>query len=74
MPVPLSPRTSVVESIGTPCSTAAKTDSKAGLLPMVCSNLRSAKPRPFDRPLLTDSTDDRISVTTGCDCKPSEQE
>src|SRR5712692_3594914 len=41
LPVPVSPRTSTVESVGATRSTSASTDSRAGLLPMICSSLRS---------------------------------
>src|ERR1700723_3192311 len=40
-PVPVSPRTRTVESVGATRSTCASTASKAGLPPIICSNLRS---------------------------------
>src|ERR1700741_3087865 len=40
-PVPVSPSMRTVESVGATCSTCSRTDSRAELLPMIRSNLRS---------------------------------
>src|SRR5579862_8535321 len=40
-PVPVSPSMRTVESVGATCSTWSRTDSRAALLPMIRSNLRS---------------------------------
>src|SRR5690242_14161745 len=40
-PVPVSPSMRTVESVEATCSTWSRTDSKAALLPMIHSNLRS---------------------------------
>src|SRR6202035_3515833 len=45
LPVPVSPRIRTVESVGATRSTCASTLSKAGLLPIICSNLRAFKSR-----------------------------
>src|SRR5580698_3247003 len=42
LPVPVSPSTSTVALVGATRSTSASADSRAGLLPMICSNLRWA--------------------------------
>src|ERR1700746_3532029 len=39
-PVPVSPRINTVEPVGATRSTCSSTASSAGLLPMICSNLR----------------------------------
>src|SRR6266404_6998909 len=61
LPVPVSPSTSTVESVGATRSTSASTDSSAGLSPMISSNLFSTQPCPLDATLLafsiTDSTE-----------------
>src|SRR5580692_2809811 len=44
LPVPVSPRTNTVESVEATRSTCSSTASSAGLLPMICSNLRSPHP------------------------------
>src|SRR5580704_17888546 len=41
LPVPVSPWIKTVESVGATRSTCSSTDSRAGLLPIICSNLRS---------------------------------
>src|SRR4029077_13619809 len=41
-PVPVSPSMRTVESVVATCSTWSRTDSRAALLPMIRSNLRSA--------------------------------
>src|SRR5260370_21920206 len=41
LPVPVSPWIRTVESVGATRSTCSSTDSRAGLLPMPCSTLRS---------------------------------
>src|SRR5579863_624336 len=41
LPVPVSPWIKTVESVGATRSTCWSTDSRAGLLPITCSNLRS---------------------------------
>src|SRR6266436_9380251 len=41
-PVPVSPSMRTVESVGATCSTWSRTHSRAALLPMIRSNLRSA--------------------------------
>src|SRR5215470_15049389 len=56
LPVPVSPRTSTVESVGATRSTSASTHSRAVLLPMICSNLRSPCPSSLDDNLLTPPT------------------
>src|ERR1700677_3632511 len=40
LPVPVSPSIRTVESVGATRSTCSSTASRAGLLPMICSNLR----------------------------------
>src|ERR1700751_5234793 len=45
LPVPVSPWIRTVESVGATRSTCSSTDSKAELLPMICSNLRSSETR-----------------------------
>src|SRR6267154_6393043 len=42
-PVPVSPSMRTVESVGATCSTCSRTDSRAALLPMIRSNLRSGR-------------------------------
>src|SRR5689334_9169539 len=42
-PVPVSPSTRTVESVGATCSTWSRTDSSPELLPMIRSNRRSAR-------------------------------
>src|SRR5580704_19748914 len=52
-PVPVSPRTKTVESVIATRSTSARTNSRAGLLPMISSNPFSAQPCSIDETLLT---------------------
>src|ERR1700747_3324523 len=52
-PVPVSPRTKTVESVGATRSTSARTNSREGLLPMISSNPFSAQPCSIDETLLT---------------------
>src|SRR5262249_7302409 len=60
LPVPVSPRISTVESVGATCSTCVSTDSRAGLSPMIPSNLHLEEHafRSLDRTLLTSSMTD----------------
>src|SRR5580704_4849896 len=44
LPVPVSPWIRTVESVGATRSTCWSTDSRAGLLPITCSNLRPLDP------------------------------
>src|SRR5262249_53871187 len=60
LPVPVSPKTRTVESVGATRSTSASTDSRAGLLPIICSNLRALSASAFGATLLKQSTDDPI--------------
>src|SRR5260221_3514996 len=42
-PVPVSPSMRTVESVDATCFTCSRTDSRAALLPMIRSNLRSVR-------------------------------
>src|ERR1700757_2873596 len=42
-PVPVSPSMRTVESVEATCFTCSRTDSRAALLPMILSNLRSGR-------------------------------
>src|ERR1700719_3075696 len=44
-PVPVSPWIRTVESVGATRSTCSSTDSRAALLPIICSNRRSSECR-----------------------------
>src|SRR5690349_20278248 len=64
LPVPVSPRINTVESVGATRSTSASTASRAGLLPIICSNLRSAESCSLAGTLFTPSTNDPMEA--GC--------
>src|SRR5258707_1371747 len=69
LPVPVSPSTSTVESVGATRSTSASTDSSAGLSPMISSNLFSTQPCSLDATLLafsiTDSREAPLNIANG---------
>lgn len=55
--VPVSPRIRTVESVGATRSTCPSTLSKAGLLPIICSNLRSFRSRSSNPNCLSSPTE-----------------
>src|SRR5258708_6281317 len=75
LPVPVSPSTRTVESVGATRSTSASTDSSSGLSPMISSNLSLAQPCSLDATLLTfaitDSTEAPCRPRTGASCTPN---
>src|SRR5882762_1948147 len=72
LPVPVSPWTRTVESVGATRSTCSSTDSRAGLLPMICSNLRGLASWPADPNLATAATEDLlVQSDANFDSRPS---
>src|SRR5579862_721732 len=66
-PVPVSPSMRTVESVGATCSTCSRTNSRAALLPMIRSNLRSAW-SPVGYVTVALSATKYLLPGTACDC------
>src|SRR5260370_20131905 len=59
--VPVSPRIRAVESVGASCSTFPSAASRAGLWPMICSNLRESRSWSLARIVADAATEDLLA-------------